>query len=142
LRPPGAGSGALIYPSHLKYDESRRLPYLAMLDRLRGFLRKPGALLVTCRFSFADQLLNEIIVQSLQANATEACFSLQYASLGECASVAELAKRTTNLTVLAADGGVVGGSRGPYDTSVPSQPNLGDFTALGAFLAGLLGRQA
>ncbi|WP_192477336.1 SIR2 family protein [Arthrobacter sp. AET 35A] len=33
---------ALVYPSHLKYDQSRRLPYLAMLDRLKAFLRKPG----------------------------------------------------------------------------------------------------
>ena len=32
----------LIYPSHLKYDESRRMPYLAMLDRLRAFIRQPA----------------------------------------------------------------------------------------------------
>lgn len=27
----------MIFPSHLKYDQSRRMPYLAMLDRLRAF---------------------------------------------------------------------------------------------------------
>ncbi|MHB8773254.1 MAG: SIR2 family protein [Syntrophales bacterium] len=29
----------MIAPSHLKYDQSRRMPYLAMLDRVRAFFR-------------------------------------------------------------------------------------------------------
>ena len=33
--------GYLIYPSHLKYDQSRKMPYLAMLDRLKEFLLTP-----------------------------------------------------------------------------------------------------
>lgn len=36
----------LIHPSHLKFDESRKMPFLAMTDRLRGFLSKPSATLV------------------------------------------------------------------------------------------------
>lgn len=36
-------SNRLIHPSHLKYTESRRMPYLVMLDQLRGFLRNPQA---------------------------------------------------------------------------------------------------
>ena len=30
----------VIHPSHLKYDESRRMPYLAMIDRLRSFFEE------------------------------------------------------------------------------------------------------
>jgi hypothetical protein len=139
--PEGAGAGALIYPSHLKYDESRRLPYLAMLDRLRVFLRRPSALLVTCGFSFADQHLNEIIVQSLQANPTAACFSLQYPNLATVTSVSELARRTANLTVLAEDGGVVSGIAAAYE-ALPAGTtplHLGDFAVFGGFLARLTG---
>ena len=33
----------LIYPSHLKYDQSRKMPYLAMLDRLKAFLLAPSS---------------------------------------------------------------------------------------------------
>lgn len=42
------GERQMIYPSHLKYDQSRRMPYLAMLDRLRAFLSRGQAVLVTC----------------------------------------------------------------------------------------------
>lgn len=42
----------MIYPSHLKYDQSRRMPYLAMLDRLRSFLARGQAVLVTNGYSF------------------------------------------------------------------------------------------
>jgi hypothetical protein len=30
----------LIYPSHLKYEESRKMPYLALIDQLNRFIRK------------------------------------------------------------------------------------------------------
>lgn len=32
-----AAGKVMIFPSHLKYDQSRRLPYLAMIDRLKAF---------------------------------------------------------------------------------------------------------
>jgi hypothetical protein len=64
------GGSALVYPSHLKYDQSRRQPYLAMMDRLKAFLKKPGAILVSCGFSYRDQHINEIIDQSLRGNPT------------------------------------------------------------------------
>jgi len=43
------GSKQLIYPSHLKYDQSRRMPYLAMLDRLRTFLDPDSTVLPSHR---------------------------------------------------------------------------------------------
>src|SRR5258708_16446635 len=57
-RGPVTGSRRMIYPSHLKYDESRRMPYLAMLDRLRAFLRQPARVLITSVYSFSDYHLN------------------------------------------------------------------------------------
>lgn len=32
-----AAGKVMIFPSHLKFEQSRRMPYLAMLDRLRAF---------------------------------------------------------------------------------------------------------
>lgn len=37
------GDRQMIYPSHLKYDQSRRMPYFAMIDRLRAFLTQGQA---------------------------------------------------------------------------------------------------
>ncbi len=45
-----SGDRQMIYPSHLKYDQSRRMPYLAMLDRLREFLARGQAVVVTCGY--------------------------------------------------------------------------------------------
>ena len=71
------GDELLIHPSHMKYDESRRMPYFVMIDRLRTFLRhkeRPVALIIL-GYSFSDQHLNEAIVESLKANASSACLS-------------------------------------------------------------------
>jgi hypothetical protein len=58
--PAAQGEQLLIYPSHLKYEQSRRLPYLAMIDRLRAFFRETNSVLVICGYSFGDDHLNEI----------------------------------------------------------------------------------
>ena len=70
---PEVGDRQMIYPSHLKYDQSRRMPYLAMLDRLRDFLARGQGVLVTCGYSFADQHLNEVILHGLRSNPTAIC---------------------------------------------------------------------
>ncbi|HWW61561.1 MAG TPA: SIR2 family protein, partial [Thermoanaerobaculia bacterium] len=57
----------LIFPSHLKYAESRRMPYLAMRDRLRAFV-KTRSVFMTCGYSFADEHLNEDLMFGLTAN--------------------------------------------------------------------------
>jgi len=56
----------VIHPSHLKYDESRRMPYLAMIDRLRAFLKKPSSVLITCGYSFRDVHINANFLEGLQ----------------------------------------------------------------------------
>lgn len=48
------GSPELIYPSKLKYDQSRKMPFLAMSDRLTSFLLKPHAVLFVCGYSFVS----------------------------------------------------------------------------------------
>jgi hypothetical protein len=60
-----AGVCRLIHPSHLKYDESRKMPYLAMMDRLKAFLAKARAVLIICGYSFRDVHINSLISQAL-----------------------------------------------------------------------------
>ena len=50
----------VIHPSHLKFDESRRMPYLAMIDRLRAFLKQPSSVLVICGYSFRDDHITKL----------------------------------------------------------------------------------
>ena len=67
---PNDGDSQMIHPSHLKFDQSRIMPYLAMQDRLRAFLARGQAVLITCGYSFADSHLNQAIQQGLQGNPT------------------------------------------------------------------------
>lgn len=157
---PEAGDRQMIYPSHLKYDQSRRLPYLAMLDRLKSFMASGQAVLITCGYSFSDQHLNEAILQGLSGNATAICFGLLFGDLASAQEGVKKARRQPNLSLLAADGAVVGsierswhadertddplhglavrsGAMHPR-TSAPAERCkflLGDFRSFGEFLA-------
>ncbi len=155
----------VIHPSHLKYQESRRMPYLAMIDRLRAFLRKPTAMLVICGYSFRDEHINEIILQGLQTTQTTVAFALLYDGISEYSQAASLASKCPSLNILARDGGIICGQESkwlerdeesiPANTTnwikwIPINPEdenskrraefaLGDFAVFGKFLQNLVG---
>lgn len=103
------GSKRVIHPSHLKYQESRRMPYLAMIDRLRAFLKQPTSTLILCGYSFRDDHINEVIVQGLQCTQTAIAFALLFGGITEYSQAAALARKRSNLNLLARDGAVIGG---------------------------------
>ena len=162
---PAAGDRQMIYPSHLKYDQSRRMPYLAMLDRLREFLGRGQAVLVACGYSFADQHLNEVVLHGLRSNPTAICFGLLFGQRAGYSDALLKAQMHPNLSLLARDGAVLGTVERPWradeqishpmhGVSVTSReiaagvaPDdkaceflLGDFKAFGSFLAQQLSR--
>lgn len=109
----------LIHPSHLKYDESRRMPYFVMIDRLRSFIRhpeRPVALFIS-GYSFGDEHINANIIESLKANASSACFALQFGELANYPEAIKLAERNFNLSVFADDGAVIRGHTGQWMAS-------------------------
>lgn len=99
----------VIHPSHLKYDESRRMPYLAMMDRLRNFLRQPSVALVICGYSFRDDHINEILMQGLQGTQGSIAFAMLYGSLDSYSRAIGLSKTCRKLTLLGGDAGVING---------------------------------
>lgn len=128
----GDGDELLIHPSHRKYDESRRMPYFVMIDRLRSFIRnsqKPVALVVI-GFSFSDEHLNEVIVESLKANPSAACFALQYGALATYPNAQKLAQDNVNLSVLARDAAIIRRIEGSWIA-----PATADMSAIGIAFA-------
>jgi len=123
-----AAGKVMIFPSHLKYDQSRRMPYLAMLDRLRAFfhgeaVRKRGDAankgddaprLIVCGYSFLDEHLNEVLLDGLRGNRNAQCFAMMYSNLSNHPRVVQYAVKQGNLTVLAKDGAVIGTRVGLY----------------------------
>lgn len=119
-----ASDSYLIHPSHLKYDESRKMPYLALIDRLNSFLRQPSAVLITSGYSFNDTHLNDTIVNALKANPTAMvigllCDTYSYEDKSKTKKnryekAFTYAKRRFNLSVWAFDEAVIGGQQGKW----------------------------
>jgi len=124
-----AGKRRVIYPSHLKYDESRRMPYLCMIDRLRYFFKNDAPVLITCGFSFGDQHLNEVLIQGLQGNPAAIVFALLHNDLSKYPQITALAENRVNLNVLARDKGVIG-SRAAMWTQGKDANSCSDTTAI------------
>jgi hypothetical protein len=140
-----SGGSSLIHPSHLKYDESRKMPYLVMMDRLKNFLKQPESVLVTCGYSFGDQHINEVISQGLQGNPDSTMFGLLYGFLEDYPEATKLAKNRNNLILLAKDKSVIGRQEREWDGNMESRQNdsdrtsecefnLGDFKQFAEFL--------
>ena len=152
-----AGSKRVIHPSDQKYQESRRMPYLALLDRLRSFLRESNAALVVCGYSFGDEHINDVIVEGLQRAPTAVTFALMFGKVEDYGEATRLARMRPNLNVLARDGGIIRAQRVEWSerdsesiTQVDSSSiawtqqqgsskfsaefKLGDFAAFGQFL--------
>lgn len=68
----------LIYPSHLKYNTSKKQPYVGLIDRLCAFLQQDDAVLFTCGYSFGDSHINERIVTSLRRGANSHVIAMYF----------------------------------------------------------------
>ena len=135
----------LIHPSHLKYTESRRMPYLIMFDQLRDFFKHPSSTLISIGYSFRDDHINDMLAQGMRANASAKVFGLQYGCIDSYASAKDLARQNLGLTVIASDGGIDAGREFSLESSsgqgIPAF-QLGDFREFGARLVQYVGRAA
>lgn len=150
-----AGDRRLIHPSHLKYDESRQMPYLALLDRLRAYLSQRGALLVTCGYSFRDRHINVVLGEGLKGNATASLIALMRSPLASYPEAKLVAGQHPNFALFCRDGAVIGTREGPWsceseqlakldgvqqaDPAAPVEVTLGEFEQFGKLLTSLLG---
>ncbi len=117
----------IIHPSHLKYDQSRKMPYLALIDRLSSFLRQNSAVLITSGYSFGDDHLNDTLINALKANPTAMVISLLFETLTyeddqklpkiRYVKALALAENRSNLSVWTFDEAVIGGLRGKWKLS-------------------------
>lgn len=157
-----AAQSHLIYPSHLKYDQSRKMPYLAMLDRLKAFILQTNSILFISGYSFGDEHINDVIGRSLEANPTAQVFSFMYGQLAgpRYAKARECGSQLQNLSVLAEDGATIGRIEGAWKSLADGIPGslppgvitqgpanetlfgLGNFACFGTLLRYLTGEPA
>ncbi len=154
----------LVFPEHLKYDQTQKAPYAALFDRLRAFLSTPDTLLISVGFSYADAHISARIDEGLAANPSASVFAFQYKSLADEGAASDLARRRPNLSVYAPDKALVNGIEGPWQlpaelpskdwgpiratywssptTGAPPQFSLGAIEAFGRFFAAARSMQA
>lgn len=118
IRTGQSSASHLVFPEHLKYDQTSKAPYAALLDRLRAFLLTPDTLLISIGFSFADAHIAARLDEALAANPSATVFAFQYKKLDEEHSACDLARRLPNFSVYARDQAKVNGMRGPWKAPV------------------------
>ncbi|WP_242866813.1 SIR2 family protein [Abyssisolibacter fermentans] len=114
----------LIYPSTLKYADSKKQPYIALMDRLTNFLKQPDTILIVCGYSFGDLHINERILTALKSNTSAHVYVLFYDiiwngdkkdyGLVEDLHLAKLAKTNSKISVLGCRNAVIGCKYGKW----------------------------
>lgn len=156
----------LIYPSHLKYEESRKMPYLALIDQLSRFIRKKSSFLILSGYSFSDGHINDAIINALKANPTGMVLGLMFGNFNldnneeRYPEAYRLAKHQHNLNIWTFDKAIIGTNigkwikgKGSEDAEneildfIENNPNdvdanlvkLGDFLKFSRFLKRMIG---
>lgn len=115
----------LIYPSTLKYNDSKKQPYTALGDRLTNFLKQPDTILITCGYSFGDEHINERILTALSSNTTAHVYVLFYDiifkdgkkvgyALTKDSYLSQLAKSNNKLSVFGCKNAIIGCQYGEW----------------------------
>lgn len=138
------GHAVAIYPSDEKYAESRRLPFVALMDRFRRALVEPETITLISGYSFGDAHLNEMIFDAARRHPRSEVVALCFSGIDP--AVEAQAGSTRNLVVLAPDEAIVDGNKGTWsavgdvpDVFVGGKWLLGDFAKLSTYLARQIG---
>lgn len=124
LRKDSSHEDILIYPSVLKYDNSRKLPYISLMDRLSNFLKQPDTILIVSGYSFGDDHINERILTALNTHANSHVFVFyfdkywendekKYSLTADC-SIVKLAKENSKLSIFGCRNAVIGSRYGVW----------------------------
>lgn len=110
--PVPEGLAAAIYPSDAKYQESRRVPFVVLMDRFRRALLQPETLLLVSGYSFQDQHVNELIFDAAARRERSSFMAFCYDGIPD--RLGEAARDCPAMVALAEDEAIWGGVRAPW----------------------------
>lgn len=109
----------LIYPSSLKYSNSKKMPYIALVDRLCNFLEQEDSILIIIGYSFGDEHINERIITTIKKSRNSHVFAFIYDEViyeNECTYFLEndtrfkdLADQSSRISFIGMQGAFIGG---------------------------------
>lgn len=150
IRLPTSTNTNMVYPSHVKYDQTQAAPFSSLFERFKNFLNEPDTLTIASGFSFADAHISSKITECLTANQSTALFAFQYNKLEDEPFAREIAFNCPNFSLFCRDGAIINGVEAPWRIGLLPAKNwqiirdeyfsnkefkLGDFNALTRFLA-------
>ena len=147
-RPAPKELPAAIYPSDAKYEESRRVPFVVLQDRLRHAMHAPETIMLISGYSFGDAHLNEMIFDAATRRERSEFVVFCYSDLPD--DLCSRARRTPNMQLIGRTEAVLGGVRARWQELEEAVPNLWeddkfalpDFTHLASYLARSSAREA
>lgn len=117
----------LIYPSTLKYKDSKKQPYESLLDRLSDFLKQDDAILITCGYSWSDEHINSRIVSALKTNTTSHVIALifdKFGKIDEKSKITKIGLDNSKISIYASRNAIIGCNYG--DWTLKTEPSKED----------------
>ncbi|ARP63406.1 SIR2 family protein [Mesorhizobium sp. WSM1497] len=114
IRTGKSSASHLVFPEHLKYDQTQKAPYTALLDRLKTFLGTDDTLLISIGFSYADAHVAARIDEGLAGNTSASVFAFMFKALDEEVAACDLASKRPNFSVYARDKAMMNGTPGAW----------------------------
>lgn len=99
----------VIYPSMLKYDDSRKQPYSSYIERLSSFIKKDDGVLFVCGYSFGDDHLNDTIMNALAQSKSTIIALLFDKSLEENSVAINIGRRSNKIMICGNKKALIGG---------------------------------
>lgn len=122
----------VIYPSMLKYDDSRKQPYSSYIERLSSFLKKDDGVLFVCGYSFGDDHLNDTMMNALAQSKSTTIIALVFdKSLDEKSIATKLGRRSNKIMICGNKKALIGGCFA--DWMLKREPPVDDFEFIDQF---------
>ena len=124
----------LIYPSTLKYKDSKKQPYESLLDRLSNFLKQDDTILITCGYSWGDEHINSRIISALKTKTTSHVIGLifdKYSRINEESNITKIGIENSKISMYASRSAIIGCNFGEW--TLKSEPSKDDTVNLNLY---------
>lgn len=124
--------GIVIYPSLLKYDDSRKQPYSSYIERLSSFIKKDDGVLFICGYSFGDEHINDTIINALAQSKSTTVIALVFdKSLNEDSTAIKVGRNSNKFMICGNKSSLIGGIFGKW--ALKREPAKDDFEFIDQF---------
>jgi len=107
-------STIIVFPSLLKYDNSKKQPYVSFMDRLSQFIKADDGVLFVSGYSFSDQHINDALLNALDRSRTSHVIALYFDEFNEDSHIAKLGTIQPKLSIYGKNSAVIGGKFGDW----------------------------